>query len=93
MENFIIGTLSFAFSAVFVALYLIRYQILRISSWAKRTEGPKDRVGFFILLTGVFGFVVGSLAQPLWNQAQVCKSQAKPVIACVVFSNTDFIKP
>lgn len=87
MEHFSIGIASFVFAVIFPVLYLTKFQLRRLSAWSKRANGPEDRVGFFILLAIIFGFIIGSLAQPLWDKAAECKEINQPVLPCVLFSN------
>lgn len=83
MEHFEVGTVSFAFAVLSPVLYFVGFQVRRLGAWSKRVEGPKDRVGFFLVVTAIFGFAIGSSAQPLWNKANECKAQGQPVISCV----------
>ena len=86
MGSFAIGTASFIFAISLPVLYLVNFQIRRIAAWSKREEGPKDRVGFFILLFAIFGFAIGCFAQPQWEKANECKAIGQPIIACMFFS-------
>lgn len=85
MEHFSIGIISFAFMTLFPALYFVGFQVRRLGAWSKREEGPKDRIGFFLLVAAIFGFGVGSFAQPLWNKADECKLAGQPVLSCIFF--------
>lgn len=86
MEHFSIGIVSFAFSFLFPTFYFVGFQVRRLGAWSKREEGPKDRVGFFLMVAAIVGFAVGSFAQPLWNKANECKAAAQPVLSCTLFS-------
>ena len=86
MEHFSIGIVSFAFAVVFPVLYFVGFQVRRLGAWSKREDGPKDRVGFFLLVAAIFGFAVGCFAQPLWNKANECKAAGQPGLSCVFFS-------
>jgi|GEM_PF-3462737 len=68
-----------AFAVVFPALWLIQYQLRKLGAWSKRADAPKDRVGFFLIVTVVFGFALGSFAQPLWDKASACKASGQPI--------------
>ena len=87
MEHFSVGEISYTFVVLFPVLYLLGFQLRRLAAWSMREEGPKGRVAFFITLSAIFGFVVGSLAQPLWSKASECKAQGQPVISCTLFQN------
>lgn len=86
MEHFAIGTASFVFAVIFPALYFVGFQVRRLGAWSRRAEGPKDRIGFFIFVAAIFGFILGSIAQPLWSKATECKAANQPVLSCVLFS-------
>jgi len=83
MNHFAIGTLSFVVAVVFVVAYLAHFQLRRLGAWSKREEGPKDRVGFFVVVTAVLGLAVGSFAQPLWDKGAECRAAGQPLAACV----------
>ena len=85
MEHFAIGTVSFMFAVIFPVLYFVVFQVRRLGAWSKRAEGPKDRIGFFLFVAVIFGFIAGSLAQPLWSKATECKAENQPVLSCVLF--------
>jgi hypothetical protein len=63
MEYLKIGISSYAFAILFLAAYLIKILIRKVSAWAKRDEQPKDRVIFFLLLYAGLGFFLGSIFQ------------------------------
>lgn len=86
MEHFSIGMISFAFAILFPILYFAGFQVRRLGAWSKRKEGPKDRIGFFLLVTAIFGFAIGSFAQPLWDKADECKAAGKSGLSCILFS-------
>ena len=83
MEHFAIGVVSLAFAALFPILYFMGFQVRRLSAWSKRENGPKDRIGFFLVAVAIIGFGVGSFAQPFWNKANECKAVGQPVLSCV----------
>lgn len=85
MDHFAFGVVSVAFGFLFPAIYLVSFQIRRLAAWSKRAPGPTDRVGFFLVLAAIFGFAVGSFAQPLWSVAGECKAAGQPVLSCVLF--------
>lgn len=87
MGHFAIGRVSVVFAVLFLAMYYIGFQLRRIDAWSKREQGPKDRVGFFLLIATIFGFAVGSLAQPLWDKGTECKAAGQPILSCVLLSN------
>ena len=86
MDSFSIGIASLVLAILFPVLYIIVLQGRKIAAWSKRKEGPKDRVGFFIIMFAIFGFVLGSFAQPLVTKASECIDANEPVVSCVLFS-------
>ena len=83
MEYFAIGTVSFIFAVIFPVLYFAGFQFRRLGAWSKRAEGPKDRIGFFLVVALIFGFSVGCFAQPQWDKVNECKSQGKTIFSCI----------
>ena len=83
MEYFSIGLVSFILAIAFPVFYIVILQIRRLGSWSIREEGPRDRVGFFLIIATIFGFIVRSLAQPSWNKAVECRAAGQPVLPCV----------
>ncbi|ADR35401.1 hypothetical protein Sulku_2752 (plasmid) [Sulfuricurvum kujiense DSM 16994] len=86
MEHFSIGIVSFAFTVIFPIFYFVGFQVRRLGAWSKREDGPKDRIGFFLLVAAIIGFAVGCFAQPLWDKASECKAAGQPGLSCVLFS-------
>ncbi len=86
MEHFSVGIVSIAFAIFFPLVYFLGFQLRRLGKWSKREEGPKDRVGFFLLMALIFGFATGSFAQPLWDKGTECKVTGQPLAPCVFFS-------
>lgn len=82
MPQFEVGFLSVVFAAVFVALFSLKFLFRKVAAWSTREEQPKDRVGFFVLVFAVFGFVLGSFAQPLWNLGVACQRSGQPLGIC-----------
>lgn len=83
MPQFEIGLLSFVLAAFFSMLYCLKFLFRKVAAWSTRSDQPKDRVGFFILVWVVFGFILGCFAQPLWTQGMACKHQGKPMANCL----------
>ena len=83
MPNFSLGFLSIAFAIGLPILWLLQHQLRRLGAWSKRTDAPKDRVGFFVMVMAILGFVAGSFAQPLWDKAASCKASGQPLGACL----------
>ena len=83
MEHFAVGIVSLVSTLVFPLVYLAGLQLRRLGAWSKREKGPQDRIGFFLLVAAVFGFVVGSFAQPLWNKGVECRAAGQPLGACI----------
>lgn len=86
MTGFSVGIVSIVLAAVFPAIYFLGFQLRRLGAWSKREESPKDRVGFFLLVAAIFGFAVGSFAQPLWDKGAECKATGQPLATCVFLS-------
>ncbi len=86
MGNFSVGIVSVALAIAFPALYFFGFQLRRLGAWSKREDGPKDRVGFFLLVAAIFGFGMGCLAQPLWDKGTECKAAGQPVASCIFIS-------
>ncbi|WP_050470675.1 hypothetical protein [Herbaspirillum chlorophenolicum] len=82
MTNFSIGVVSFALAILMPIVYLLGFQVRRIGAWSKRQPGPTDRIGFFILVTALFGFVVGCFIQPHWDKGEGCRDSGKSPIYC-----------
>lgn len=86
MDHFAFGIVSVAFGLLFPAMYFVGFQIRRLAAWSKRAPSPMDRVGFFLLVAALFGFAVGSFAQPLWNKGIECKAASQPIVSCIFVS-------
>ena len=86
MFPFELGWLSIASALFFTALYLAGLGVQKVAAWSKRGEQPKDRVGFFLIIFAIIGFIAGSMLQPKWDKGMSCKQAGKPVISCVFFS-------
>ncbi len=83
MDHFSFGIVSVVFGILFPLMYFVGFQVRRLAAWSKRASGPTDRIGFFLLVAAIFGFAVGSFAQPLWNKGVECKATGQPVVSCV----------
>lgn len=79
-----VGVVSFVLAVVLPIVWFIGFQVRRLGAWSKRQGGPKDRVGFFILVFAVLGFAVGCFAQPLWDKGVACNAVHQPVLPCVL---------
>lgn len=88
MQHFSIGILSFAVAALFPVAYLTFRQVRRFGAWIKRENGPKERAGVVVVMLAVFGFALGSYAQPLRDQGVICQDEGRPVIPCVFEADT-----
>jgi ABC-type polysaccharide/polyol phosphate export permease len=84
MFAFGVGWLSFAGALLFVALYLFFHVLRKTGAWLQRDDQPKERVGAYIVIWFVFGFIVGSMAQPIFDRASLCKQIGKPVFQCAI---------
>jgi hypothetical protein len=85
MSWFSFGMFSFAFALLLPAVYLVARQARRFFAWADRDQekAPKERVGVYLTLAVIIGFILGSMVQNLWNQAAPCRAQGKPVATCL----------
>ena len=83
MSHFSIGILSFVFILLFPVLYLVGFGLRYLVAWIRRKEGPKDRIWFYLIFASLIGFIVGSIAQPLWSKAVECRASGQPVLSCV----------
>lgn len=83
MEHFSVGMISIVFATALPVAYFLGFQLRRLGAWSKRQDGPKERVGFFLLVLAILGFGVGSFAQPLWNKGVECKAGGQPLAVCI----------
>jgi hypothetical protein len=80
---FSFGLLSIAGVILFVVMYLLGRQWRRLVDYANRTnDPPKERIGVYLPLAAIIGFIAGSLAQSVWNDVAPCQQQGKPLAAC-----------
>ena len=79
MEHFSIGLVSFIFAIVFPVFYIVILQFRRLGSWSIRKEGPTDRIGFFLIIATILGFIAGSFAQPFWEKSKICKNEGQGI--------------
>lgn len=86
MFDFSVGLVALVLAIVFPALYWVGFQIKRVGAWSMREEGPKDRVGFFLIVLAILGFVIGCFAQPQWDKVMACKASGEPMGTCLFFS-------
>lgn len=84
MQHFEVGRLSFVFAIALPVIYFIGYQVRRLGAWSKREARPSDRIGFFLIMALVLGFVFGSFAQPLWLAGVGCHAAGQPAVPCVL---------
>lgn len=69
---FSLGICSVIGPIFMILIYLTRRLFTMFGSYLERKEGPKDRVLWYIFLFGLFGFIVGCLAQPHWDALYGC---------------------
>ncbi len=67
-----------------VALYLASYGIRTFIAWTQREPGPKERVGFFILLAAAVGLIAGGLSHEPVEMILACQQTADPLVACLL---------
>lgn len=87
MFTFEIGWLSFALAVICPALYLIGYVLRKTGAWMTGEAQPKHKVGVFVVLFFVLGFIFGSLLQPKWDYAKECKAAGSNYMQCFLFPN------
>jgi hypothetical protein len=84
VDHFSVGVVSILLAIAFPAGWFLWFQFRRVAAWSKREPGPKDRVGFFVVLLTVLGFAVGSFAQPVWDRGVECWAAGQPIGACLI---------
>lgn len=70
-------------------IYLLARQLRAFVAWTGRSEGPRERTGVIVTISIVFGFVVGSMAQPFWDKSGECHEQGRPLLTCIFFSGQE----
>ena len=84
MNHFAFGMLSAIGAIAFPALYVATRFLRGFGAWVQRSEAPRERFMVMVVITAVFGFFAGSLAQSLWNQAQICRAEGQALIPCTL---------
>ena len=87
IEQFQIGYMVVALPASFVILYLLIRQLRRLGAWVNRGEAPKERVGAYVTILAVFGFMVGGLSQSIVDTGIACYDEDQSVVTCI-FKNS-----
>lgn len=83
IEQFQIGYMAVA-SAIFWSIsYLVYRQFRRFTAWMNRDDAPKERVGAYVTMWAVFGFLIGGLSQSAVDTGVACHDAGEPVLACV----------
>lgn len=72
-------------AALFCGLYLAGRAARSGFAWANRNAGPRERVGFYLVVFGVVGAFAGWLAYEPAAVARQCHTEGKPVISCTFF--------
>lgn len=67
-----------AFCMMYVAGRLLR----ALFAWGNRDEGPRERIGFYLLIFAVMGACAGWFAYEPFVIAQQCRAAGQPVIQC-----------
>lgn len=83
-ELFSIGFLTLAGGLALTALYYAGFLLRGFIAWTKKEDGPTDRLGFFIPFSLVFGMVIGSFAQGVYDLKASCDAAGQPLVACVI---------
>lgn len=86
MSMFAIGICSLIGAILFPLIYLLRRFFIGTGNYLERREKQKDRVGAYIAIFAIIGFIVGSLAQPQWEKSLICKQETGSWFGCI-FSN------
>ncbi|KPX06463.1 Uncharacterized protein ALO73_02888 [Pseudomonas syringae pv. daphniphylli] len=81
--GFEIGILSFALPLTFCLLYLAGRQLRTLGAWMDNTDKPKERAKAYLVMAILFGFVMGSLMQPLYNKGSECSAVGQPLVPCL----------
>lgn len=84
---FSIGILSFIGAGFMILVYLISRIFKMFGSYLERRDGPKDRVLWYIVIFGIFGFVLGCLAQPQWDDLYACYQNSGSWQQCLLPSH------
>lgn len=80
-----IGIFSFALAVLCPMLYLLARQARKGIAYANGTEGPKERPRIYCVVFAIFGFILGSMYQPLHERGVECLEASQPLVQCVVF--------
>jgi len=93
IQHFELGLMSVVWGIFFFVLVIGRHLLVTFANWTKREPPPKDRVLVIAGLAAIFGVVVGSLFQPIWDQGVICEAQGQPVVPCVLSSESHSQNP
>ncbi|WHS97808.1 MAG: hypothetical protein LZT29_00685 [Pantoea stewartii] len=66
-----------------ILVYLISRQLARFVAHINGTEKPKESVFWYVIISGVVGFIVGSLLQPHWDVLYGCYQNTGTWIQCL----------
>ncbi|CAD7378182.1 hypothetical protein X12_001125 [Xanthomonas arboricola] len=84
MPPFSIGIMTLIFGLGLPALWFISHKVREINAYSMRREPPTHRLGFYLPFWLLLGLVLGSFAQPLWEDILVCKQQGQKIGACLL---------
>lgn len=72
-------------AALFCSLYLVGRAARSAYAWANRNDGPRERVGVYLVVFGVMGAFAGWLVYEPAAAARQCHIEGKPVVSCTFF--------
>ncbi|EPN30179.1 hypothetical protein A244_39058 [Pseudomonas syringae pv. actinidiae ICMP 18807] len=85
--GFDIGILSFALPLAFCLLYLAGRQLRTFGAWMDNTDRPKERAKAYLVIAAIFGFIIGSMMQPLYDRSSECSAVGQPIVPCLFNSS------
>lgn len=69
---------------IFCSLYLVGRFFRAVLAWGNRDPGPKERVGFYLIIFGAMGAFAGWLAYQPFVAVQQCRAAGQPIISCAL---------
>jgi uncharacterized membrane protein len=84
LSVFSFGPYSLIGAGAMIGLYLLLYGVRCIELRMERTHPPSDRVLFFIIVAGLAGILVGSLAQGLAEIRDECAADGQMPKPCLM---------
>ena len=84
MFEFSFGLMPILLAVALPLIYVVTRQARRAIAWVGNNEPPKERAWVIVLITALFGLIVGSFIQPVYEQALVCNADTQPLVQCVL---------